>query len=293
VIADNITKDRHDSKRELIGQGIGNVVAALFGGIPGAGATKGTVVAIKSGAKTRLSGITHGLFQLVALLGLGTLVSYIPLCVLAGLLISVGVAIIDYKGFKHLLDVPKADAAVMLVVLVWTVFGNLIHAVAAGVVLASVLFMKQASDLAETESTLTSLDPEPVWDDESAIAKSNSNKVYIKHLYGPLFFGFSSGFRAMADELPEQAETLIVRMERVPYIDQSGLYALEDSIHKLSQEGKKVAISGLQTQPADMLRRIELIPNLIPEEQAFETFDEFEKWLKNESSDQASDEVLA
>jgi SulP family sulfate permease len=293
VIADNITKDRHDSKRELIGQGIGNVVAALFGGIPGAGATKGTVVAIKSGAKTRLSGITHGLFQLVALLGLGTLVSYIPLCVLAGLLISVGVAIIDYKGFKHLLDVPKADAAVMLVVLVWTVFGNLIHAVAAGVVLASVLFMKQASDLAETESTLTSLDPEPVWDDESAIAKSNSNKVYIKHLYGPLFFGFSSGFRAMADELPDQAETLIVRMERVPYIDQSGLYALEDSIHKLSQEGKKVAISGLQTQPADMLRRIELIPNLIPEEQAFETFDEFEKWLKNESSDQASDEVLA
>ena len=288
VIADNITKDRHDSKRELIGQGIGNVVAALFGGIPGAGATKGTVVAIKSGAKTRLSGVTHGLFQLVALLGLGTLVSYIPLCVLAGLLISVGVAIIDYKGFKHLLDVPRADAGVMIVVLVWTVFGNLIHAVAAGVVLASVLFMKQASDLAEAETTLTSLDPEPVWDDESTIAEDASSEVYIKHLYGPLFFGFSSGFRAMTDELPDDAKTLIVRMERVPYIDQSGLYALEDTIHKLSKEGKTIGLSGLQAQPADMLRRIELIPNLVPEEFVFETFSDCKDWLAETKTESAS-----
>ncbi len=282
VIADNITKDRHNSKRELVGQGIGNVVSALFGGIPGAGATKGTVVAIKSGAKTRLSGITHGVFQLVALLGLGTLVSYIPLCVLAGLLISVGIAIIDYKGFKHLFDVPKADALVMLVVLVWTVFGNLIHAVAAGVVLASVLFMKQASDLAETETTVAMLDPEPVWDDESEVAKQPPKNVYIKHLYGPLFFGFSSGFRAIADALPKEVETLVVRMERVPYIDQSGLYALEDTILTLTQEEKKVVLTGLQTQPADMLRRIGLVPNLVPEDQVFETFDECRIWISEE-----------
>jgi SulP family sulfate permease len=232
--------------------------------------------------------VTHGLFQLVALLGLGTLVSYIPLCVLAGLLISVGVAIIDYKGFKHLLDVPRADAGVMIVVLVWTVFGNLIHAVAAGVVLASVLFMKQASDLAEAETTLTSLDPEPVWDDESTIAEDASSEVYIKHLYGPLFFGFSSGFRAMTDELPDDAKTLIVRMERVPYIDQSGLYALEDTIHKLSKEGKTIGLSGLQAQPADMLRRIELIPNLVPEEFVFETFSDCKDWLAETKTESAS-----
>lgn len=284
VIADNITKDRHDSKRELIGQGIGNIVAALFGGIPGAGATKGTVVAIKSGAKTRVSGITHGLFQLVALLGLGSLVSYIPLSVLAGLLISVGVAIIDYKGIKHLLHVPRADAAVMVVVLIWTVFGNLIHAVAAGVVLASVLFMKQASDLAESETTVTTLDPEPVWDDESAVVEDPAKKVFIKHLYGPLFFGFSSGFRALSEALPEEAEVLIVRMARVPYIDQSGLYTLEDTILRLSQEGKTVLLSGLQTQPEDMLRSIGLIPNLIPEDHSFESFAECEKWLDSKET---------
>lgn len=290
VIADNITKDRHDSKRELIGQGIGNVMAAIFGGIPGAGATKGTVVAIKSGAKTRLSGITHGLFQLIALLGLGTLVSYIPLSVLAGLLISVGVAIIDYKGIKHLLRVPKADASVMIVVLIWTIFGNLIYAVAAGVVLASVLFMKQASDLAESETTVTSLDPEPVWDDEKKVAESPEKTVFIKHLYGPLFFGFSSGFRTLTDELPKATQTLVVRMERVPYVDQSGLYTLEDSILRLTQEGKSVVLTGLQTQPADMLRRIGLIPNLIAEEHAFETFDDCLTWLGDQTNDQLKPE---
>ncbi len=275
VIADNITKDRHDSKRELIGQGIGNVIASLFGGIPGAGATKGTVVAINAGAKTRLSGITHGLFQLLALLGLGPLVSYIPLSVLAGLLISVGIAIIDYRSLGHLKSIPRADAVVMLVVLVWTVFGNLIHAVAAGVVLASILFMKQSSDLAEIASTVTKLEPEPAWDDEADIA--NHPSIYVKHLYGPLFFGFTSGFRALADSLPADAKTLIVRMERVPSIDQSGLYTLEDTILQLTKLGKTVALTGLQTQPDDMLRRIGIIPNLVPEEQIFETFADFQQ----------------
>ena len=289
VIADNITKDKHNSRQELIGQGIGNMVAAAFGGIPGAGATKGTVVAIKSGAKTRLSGITHGVFQLVALLGLGAFVSYIPLCVLAGLLISVGVAIIDYKGFKHLLAIPRADALVMIVVLIWTVFGNLIHAVAAGVVLASVLFMKQASDLAESETTLTSHDPEPVWDDEKGFA-DNKGKVFIKHLYGPLFFGFSSGFRALSEKLPNEAETLVVRMERVPHIDQSGLYSLEDTILQLAKAGKRTILTGLQTQPEDMLRRIGLVPNVVPESDVFATFADAEKHLNSNGSKASAQE---
>jgi len=284
VIADNLTKTQHDSRRELIGQGIGNAIAAIFGGIPGAGATKGTVVAIKAGAQTRLSGITHGLFQLAVLLGAGTFVSYIPLSVLAGLLISVGVAIIDYRGIAHWKHVPRADAVVMIVVLVWTVFGNLIHAVAAGVVLASVLFMKQASDIAEAETSLAAVDPEELspeepWDDEAAMASEPT--VYIKHLYGPLFFGFSSGFRALAEKLPKQAKTLIVRMERVPYIDQSGLYTLEDTLLGLRKQGTTVLLTGLQTQPGDLLRRIGLVPNLIGEHQIFETFEACQEWWKN------------
>lgn len=279
VIADNVTKDRHDSKRELIGQGIGNMVAAVFGGIPGAGATKGTVVAINAGAKTRLSGITHGLFQLAALLGAGTLVAHIPLSVLAGLLISVGFAIIDYRSLGHMKHVPRADALVMIVVLIWTVFGNLIHAVAAGAVLASILFMKKMSDLAEAESTIKKLEPEVPWEDETSISQDST--IYVKHLFGPLFFGFTSGFRALADALPADAKTLIIRMERVPSIDQSGLYTLEDTLLQLRKDGKSIVLTGLQTQPDDMLRRIGIIPNIVPKEKIFATFENFQSAHNN------------
>lgn len=284
VIADNITRDRHDSKRELIGQGIGNVVAALFGGIPGAGATKGTVVAINAGAKTRLSGVTHGLFQLAVLLGAGTLAAHIPLSVLAGLLISVGVAIIDYKGIKHLRHVPRADGVVMIVVLGWTVFGNLIHAVAAGVVLASLLFMKKMSDLAERETSLEQLRPEKPWDDETDLGERPS--VYVKHLYGPLFFGFSAGFRALADRLPDGTTTLIIRMERVPYLDQSGLYTLEDTVLRLTQKNTKVVLTGVAEQPLDMLKKIGLVPNLVGEDEVFEEFADCVAWLRDRETEQ-------
>ena len=200
-----------------------------------------------------------------------------PALGLAGLLISVGIAIIDYRSIRHLKHIPRADAVVMFVVLVWTVFGSLIHAVGAGVVLASILFMKQASDLAEVASTIKKLEPEPDWDDEAGVAKDSS--VYVKHLYGPLFFGFTSGFRALAETLPSDAKTLVVRMERVPSIDQSGLYTLEDTILQLTKAGKTVILTGLQTQPEDMLRRIGMIPNLVPETQVFASFEAFEASL--------------
>lgn len=289
VIADNVTKTRHDSKRELIGQGIGNIIASIFGGIPGAGATKGTVVNINAGAKTRLSGVSHGLFQLAALLGAGTIVSYIPLSVLAGLLISVGVAIIDYKGLRHITHVPRADAAVMVLVLIWTVFGNLVHAVAAGIVLASVLFMKKVSDLMEAGVKVAKLEKERAWDDETEIC--DEEHIYIKHLDGPLFFGFSAQFRAMAEALPEEITVLIIRMERVPYIDQSGLYTLEDAILNLTNKDETVLLTGLQPQCEDMMRRINLIPDLVPEEQLFANFDECRDWLKeNKAPKQESED---
>ena len=284
VIADNLTKTQHNSRRELIGQGIGNVIAAVFGGIPGAGATKGTVVNINAGAKTRVSGVTHGLFQLAALLGAGALVAYIPLSVLAGLLISVGIAIIDTKGLKHLFEIPKSDAVVLVVVLLWTVFGNLINAVGVGVVLSSVLFMKKFADIIEAGTTVAPLDPEPVWEDEADGRNdvAASPAVYIKHLYGPLFFGFSAGFRDLVKTLPEEAKVVVIRGERVPYIDQSGLYTLEDAVLDLTRRGKTVVLTGFKGQPLDMLRRVEMLPGLVPEGHVFETFAEFETALRSD-----------
>ena len=139
VVADNITKTKHNSNKELIGQGIGNAVAGLFCGLPGAGATMRTVVNVKSGGRTQLSGMIHALILLAILLGLGSVVKYVPLSVLAGILITVGWGIIDFKGFKDLFKIPKADAVVLVVVLLVTVFVDLLTAVGIGMVIACVL----------------------------------------------------------------------------------------------------------------------------------------------------------
>lgn len=296
VIADNITKTKHDSNRELIGQGIGNAVAALFGGIPGAGATKGTVVNINAGGRTRLSGVIHSIFLLAVLLGLGQLASFIPLAVLAGIIIPIGFAIIDKRALKHLLKIPKADAVVLLLVFGITTFGSLIQAVGIGVILASVLFMKRASDLAEqgtNVNALAGLEGEELWDDETSFTSEIKQCVYVKHLYGPFFFGFTSAFQDLIRSLDENVCALIIRMDRVPHMDQSGLYAMEEAILDLTRRGVTVLLTGLQTQPSDMLKSIGAIPELIPQEQIFTEFKDSVKWLKQEELIVKADEIKA
>jgi SulP family sulfate permease len=283
VIADNITKTKHNSNRELIGQGIGNMVAALFGGIPGAGATKGTVVNINAGGRTRLSGVIHGLFLLAVLLGVGQLAAYIPLTVLAGILIPIGFAIIDRKGLKHLLHVPRADAVVLVAVFALTTFGSLIQAVGIGIILASLLFMKRSSDLAEQGTAVTAMagvDGEQPWKDEIIAYKEFHDCIYIKHLYGPMFFGFTSHFQQLIRDLDKNVCALIIRMDRVPHMDQSGLYAMEEAILELSQRGVLVLLTGLHSQPYDMLTTIDIVPDLLPENQLFENFEDSIAWLK-------------
>ena len=283
VIADNMTKTKHNSNRELIGQGIGNAVAGIFGGIPGAGATKGTVVNINSGGRTRVSGTIHGLVLLAVLLGLGKLAGYIPLSVLAGLLIPIGFKIIDIKGFKHLLAVPRADAIVLVLVLLMTTFGSLIQAVGMGLLLASLLFMKRSSDIGEKGlevGTLAGFDGEKPWQDEIGFYDEYKDKVYIKHLYGSLFFGFTSHFQSAIKNIPDQVKILVIRMDRVPYIDQSGLYALEDAVMDLHEKGVKVILTAVQEQPSDMLKSIDLVPDLIPESHLFPTIGEGFDFIK-------------
>ncbi|MFK8057053.1 MAG: SulP family inorganic anion transporter [Saprospiraceae bacterium] len=273
VIADNMTKTKHNSNRELIGQGIGNMLAAIIGGIPGAGATKGTVININAGGRTRISGAVHGLFLLAILLGLGSLAAHIPLCVLAGLLLPIGAKIIDFKGLKHLTKVPRADAVVLVIVLLITTFGSLIQAVGIGVALAALLFMKKSADLGEKGldvGPVSDFDGEKPWQDELAFYEKYKNQVIIKHLYGPLFFGFTSHFKDEIGRLPADIKALIIRMDRVPYIDQSGLYALEETVFDLRQRNVEVVLIGLQEQPLDMLTSIDIIPDLVPTEDLFD-----------------------
>lgn len=303
VVADNITKTHHNSNKELVGQGIGNIVSGLFCGIAGAGATMRTVVNVKSGGRTQLSGMVHSLFLLAILLGLGSLVKYVPLSVLAGILITVGWGIIDFKGFKDLLRIPKADAFVLVVVFLLTVFVDLLTAVGIGMVIACVLFMKRASDLVEggySSSVMTDSDlrrglPAPPqadfdkskpWSDEGGITDEMLKHIYIQRLNGPIFFGSITKFQEVMNDIPEDATVVIIRMRLVSFMDQSGLYAMETAIKDLQARGIMVLMTIIQPQPLYMLKTMKLIPEVVPEEHTFKTFEdctEFLKTLKYES----------
>ncbi len=272
LVADNRTHTQHDSNRELVGQGLGNIAAGLIGGIPGAGATMRTVVNVEAGGRSRLSGVIHGLFLAAVLLGLSGLVQHIPHAVLAGLLVAVGIGIIDYRGISHLLKVPRCDAFLMLFVLVLTVFTNLIVAVVAGLILASFVFMKKISDITEGQTTLTPVADEP-WADELTIPETIRNKLFIKHVNGPLFFGFASQFLDIARKAAAQSRVLVLRMDRISYMDQTGVYALKDALAIMNRAGVRVLVVGISTAQFDLLAKLQVIPAVVPESDIFSDFD--------------------
>ncbi len=285
VVADNLTKTRHLPNKELIGQGIGNSVAALFGGIPGAGATIRTVVNIQSGGKTKLSGMVAAVVLLVILLILSPLASQIPAAVLAGILVTVGIGVMDYKGLKALKKIPKTEVAVMVVVLLLSVFWNLVYAVGVGLILASLFFMKKMGDLATKDSRVAAVSEEKAWKDETKLSASFKENVFIKHINGPLFFGFTSDFVNISKQIPASAHVAIIRMDKVPYVDQSGLFALEDVLLDLNQQNIKTLIVGVQSQPKYLMKTIGIIGKLIPEDQIFESFEECRKYIVEKNSE--------
>ncbi len=278
VVADNMTKTHHNPNKELVGQGIGNTIGAFFGGIPGAGATIRTVVNINAGGKTRLSGMISGILLLIILLAFGPIASKIPTAVLAGILITVGINVMDYKGLKAIPYMPRAEVIIMLIVLILSCTWNLVYAVGIGLVIASLMFMKKIGDLTSEESDVIPL-KEEAWPDELDFPKRLKEKVFIKHIKGPLFFGSTSDFKQLALQIPDNASTIIIRMGKVPYMDQSGLYAMEDILVDLVNAGKKVLLVNILKQPKYMLERIDIIPDLIPTDQIFTDFKKCLLWL--------------
>lgn len=282
IVADNKTKTRHNPNKELVGQGIGNTIAGFFGGIPGAGATIRTVINIDSGGKTRLSGMIAGFLLLMVLLVFGPLASKIPAAVLAGILVTVGIGVMDFKGLKAIPSMPKSEVAVMLMVLGLTVFVGLIEAVIIGLLLACILFMKKIADVAEDRTQfvpLKTFSREVTWKDEGDTLERLGDQVYINHLDGPLFFGFASRFQELSKALPN-IKVVVIRMDKVPYVDQSGLYAMEDAIFDLRAEGIRVVFTGLQGQPRDIFEKVRLVPDRVSEEYCFDDFGSCLEWLE-------------
>ncbi|WP_028283957.1 SulP family inorganic anion transporter [Olleya marilimosa] len=294
VVADNMTKTKHNPNKELIGQGVGNSIASIFGGIPGAGATIRTVVNINAGGRTKLSGMIAGVMLLFILLALGPVASKIPAAVLAGILITVGIGVMDYKGLKAIPALPKdmkigplkvsSEVLIMLVVLVLSSVWDLIYAVGIGLVIASLLFMKKIGDLTAQRSDVKPL-KEEAWSDETNFPVALKEEVFIKHIKGPLFFGSTSDFQQLAKQIPNTAKTVVIRLGRMQYMDQSGLYAMEDVLVDLKKQNINVLFVNLLKQPRYMMERIGIIPELIPTEHIFKDFNSCLHWIKTNVKD--------
>lgn len=283
VVADNLTKTQHKPNRELIGQGIGNSIAAMFGGLPGAGATIRTVVNIRAGGKTKLSGMFAGILLFAILILLGPVASTIPAAVLAGILITVGFGVMDYKGLKAFPKMEFSEKAIMLTVLLLTVFWQLVYAVAVGLVLAAVLFLKRMSDVSADQVVIRDLnrahEEEPLWENEIEIDPEIRKKVIFKHLNGPMFFGIVTDFRNQISDMSD-IHLLVIRMVKVPFIDQSGLYALEAAIEELHKQDVIVALSGTNDQALKQLYNMNVVPGLVSERHVFKKFSECSLWLR-------------
>ena len=178
----------------------------------------------------------------------------------------------DYKGLRAIPYMPKPEVAIMLLVLILSSIWNLVYAVGIGLIIASLMFMKKIGDLTEEFSEVKTLKKEKSWIDELNIPENLKDKIYIKHIKGPLFFGSTSQFKALSQQINDNAQTVIIRMGRMQYMDQSGLYAFEDVLSELISNGKTILLVNPLRQPRYLLERIDIIPNLIKQEHIFDDF---------------------
>jgi len=274
LVADSVTKTRHDSERELTGQGIGNIVAGLFGGLPGAGATMRTVVNVRSGGRTHLSGVIHSILLLAILLALGPLASLIPMSVLAGILITVGIGIVDTKGLKHVRRAPRGDAAVMVAVFGLTVFVDLMWAVAVGMVMASMILLKRLSDIdPATHSPLIDIAAHRPWIPALEAPQEVLSSVYLVEIHGSLFFGNAGPLQRKLGGI-ENARAIVLHMGDVRYLDQSGVYALADRIEDMQGVGTEIYIAELHEEPRDLLAQLGVAPGNVPASHIFDQAEE-------------------
>ena len=273
LVADNMTRTRHHSNRELIGQGVGNTIAGFFGGIPGAGATMRTVVNIRTGGVTKISGMLHSLLLLAVVVVLAPLASKIPHAVLAGILVKVGYDIIDVSYLKHAHRGPRFDLALMVMVLSLTVFVDLITAVVAGVVVAALAFVKQVADAqlaAAAGENTESVDG--LSELESTLLDECGNRLTYFDLGGPLSFGAAAdlGHHVRERISPTDHTSLVLDFSKVPFMDVSAARAVETIALDAAHAGKHLYVCGINEQVTASLEGLG-VSELIPVTSRFET----------------------
>ncbi len=266
LVADNVTRTYHKPNRELIGQGIGNMAAGFFGGLPGAGATMRTVVNVRAGGRTPISGILHALALLAIILGLGSFALFIPKAVLAGILIKVGTDIIDWDYLKQLPQSPKAGILMMLTVFFLTVFVDLIEAVAVGMVMASFVFMHRMTDMQVKAMHIIRFkeDDESLSEEEADLLEKAQGRILIYKLTGPRSFVSA---KDMVKKLAEYADydSLILDMHDMTSIDYTSCKAIDEILEGLKLAEHRAYLTGTSPEVDKALDKLNAKRYLMPE----------------------------
>jgi SulP family sulfate permease len=266
VIADSLTRTEHNSNKELIGQGIANIVSGLCGGLPGAGATMGTVVNIQTGASTAISGMTRALILFVVVLGAAQLTQSIPMSVLAGIALKVGLDILDWSFLKRAHKVSMRGTIIMYGVMFLTVFVDLIVAVGVGIFIANILTIERLSELQSNEVKIISDtdDEVPISPTEKALLDEGHGRILLFYLSGPMIFGVSKAISREHNALGD-FDVLVFDLSNVTVLGVTASLAVENAIQEAVEKGRKVLIVGANEKVKSRLDKLGL-SNLIPAE---------------------------
>jgi SulP family sulfate permease len=259
VIADSLTRTEHKSDKELIGQGIGNIVSGICGGLPGAGATMGTVVNIQTGATSAVSGITRALLLLVVVLGAARYTQPIPMAVLAGIALKVGIDILDWSFLKRSHKVSVKGSLIMYGVLLLTVFVDLIVAVGVGVFIANILTIERLSNLQAKEVKLITDTDDDVRlsEEDKQLLEKGAGRVLLFYLSGPMIFGLSKAI-AREHNAMKDADALVMDLSDVPMLGVTASLAIENAIRDAHDKGLQIYIVGASAKIQSRLERLGL-----------------------------------
>jgi SulP family sulfate permease len=246
VVCDGMTNTKHDSNRELLGQGIANIILPFFSGIPCTAAIARSAVNIREGAKTQMSGIIHALILLAVLLFLGPIAAFIPKAYLAGVLILVSVRMINLTEFKTIMNISKMDTAVLLATFLLTVFTDLVFAVQMGMFLSIILLFIRMTNIIDIHS-MENYDRTKGINATIFADPYLEKNVSVYTINGPFFFGAMNVFESKINEhISISKPHIILRMRYVPFIDTTGLERLRSFIHSSRKMKQKVYITSVQ-----------------------------------------------
>ncbi|MEM9155646.1 MAG: SulP family inorganic anion transporter, partial [Cyanobacteria bacterium P01_F01_bin.33] len=269
VIADSLTRTEHNSNKELIGQGLGNIVSGLFGGIAGAGATMGTVVNIQAGGRTALSGLTRAGVLLVLVLGAASLASVIPLAVLAGIALKVGIDIIDWDFLKRAHQISTKGALIMYGVIILTVLVDLIAAVGIGVFVANILTIDRMSTLqSKSVQAISDADDKVLLTaEEKRWLDAGKGRVLLFQLSGPMIFGVAKAISREHNAIGE-CDAIVFDLSDVPHLGVTASLALENAIEEAIEQRRAVAIVGAAGQTKRRLEKLKVF-DIVPPQNLF------------------------